>query len=278
MILLINQTPVDLTLETEKTLGDLVSSLFLWAAQNDLSPVGILVDGRAYHAALASSELTGVARVEFEAVGQDQAVLSQLRVLSEYFTLALDACRQNDGALLRDLQSEFPSVRPRLAELGVALPGLERPWDTRTTAGELELARVEVMRSLRERENPRQGFVDALNALGPQLAEVGSLASLWQKGQDKVALDWIRNLMATLEVLNRTAAGALLAARSEFSWSAWQVSVQPFLEEVEVALGAGDFVLVNDLLEYEVSPRLAALRERLGDDFVLDRAATAPLE
>jgi len=278
MKLLINQIPVEITLETEKTLGDLRLSLSKWAQENSQHLLGILVDGKAYDASMAMKSLDSVGLFELETVSTSDQVLASLTVVADFFDLAVTACRQKNNALLSDLQNEFSAVKATLASFGMDSAGLDTPWEATLLAPKLERLQVAIGEALNELTQPQKAFGMALITLGQQLAGVSELAGLWQKGQDQAALGWIRALMVTLETLNRIASRSLSGTAQEKIWKDSQDSLSPFLGEVEAALGSGDFVLVNDLFEYEIAPRLEEVRRKMSGDFVLDRVATPPLE
>jgi hypothetical protein len=280
MQLVINQTPVEMTLENERTVRDLLDSLERWALQQGQVVVGALIDGRVASEDSASILLEGIGLVELETVGRDNQLEARLGIVGEYLSLASRAVLGANIPLLKDLRSEFGPIRETLDGLGLwnaaERSELEKPWDTGIAKNLLLRLSSRVLERQEMLLDPGRPLARTLTVLAQQLEGVGNLPLLWQKGQDKLAVEKVLALFSVLEDLDRIAPVALQAGRKPFSWSEFRNSIQPFLSEVRQALETQDYVLVTDLIEYELAPRLLTCHQELSAHFSLDQPLGLP--
>lgn len=269
MIIRINQIAVDFTLEKEKTLADLTSSLRAWATAQNLAILGILADGKALGPDDATP-LTGLKVIDVEAVPVGERDLARIAVMARFFALLSHAWESGDRQLTLELHQEYPSVRsavvPLLDPLAGRLRGplevLDGPWDNSEALGaaSARLAR-EIEGRRKELQAPAWALSQTMEHMAAAVANLGELAVLFQKGQDKDAFERILSLFLVLEEGTRRAELYLRDHPERASgWKEHHDGLQPFLKETEQALASGDFILLTDLLEYEVIPRLQGFK------------------
>ncbi len=280
MTLLINQTKVDLTLEHEVTVADLYRSLESWSLTQNHAVLGFLVDGVAPGPQELARKLELVATIELETVPAETGTSARLGVVLEVVELAKAATRAGDKAVLDDLRAEFPAIRATLlplakqagrsAEKELAL--LDAAWDDLPRLAEALQHLERLTQQLRSGAGtPLQARQRALVQLGLELEKVEQLPLLWQKGKDKEALDQVVELLTLVEQLDALEPLSGPETAESGLWRAFRRDLQPFLAEVELALKAQDFVLLGDLIEYELAPRLRREHARQVLDFQLDR-------
>ncbi|MCK5736499.1 MAG: hypothetical protein KAH21_08475, partial [Spirochaetaceae bacterium] len=124
-----------------------------------------------------------------------------------------------------------------------------------------EAARMAVFLESRRKEtaNPEREAMAAAAALSGMADSLDDVAVQLQTGQDKIAMDTIIRLTEILQTFMRS-----------LSWTPGSDEIEiittdmnGILSELEEALKASDTVLIGDLLEYEIKPRLIALPGRL---------------
>jgi len=270
MTIRINQIAVDFTLEKEKTLADLTASLRAWATGQNLAILGILADGRALGPDDATP-LEGLHTVDVEAVPAGERDLARVAVLARFFSLLAEGWASNNQDLIEELHREYPSVRnavfPLLDVVRDRLTGslqtLDGPWtgspDLRSAA---QRVAHEAEARRKELQSPEAALAQTLSALEAQTQNLTDLGVLFQRGQDKAAFDLILGLFTLLEDANRRVGLHLKNDNgATVPWQEFHDALQPFLRETEGALGSGDYILLTDLLEYEVIPRLAGLKD-----------------
>lgn len=264
MTITINDQPVDFSLDTETTFGDLLASLQDWARSQDSTVLGALADGKAAAPDLA---LDRVSRVDVEVVSNADRDDAQTEVVVGYLDEVVRAAEAGDRTALEAWAAEWPSVRTRLPDLvgsGPAVAGptalLDLPWDE-SVAAPAQLLAAEARRFRDEKARPEAVVARVLDELDAWRRVQGTLAGLFQKGQDAEAFGLLVGLFTAWETLGRVAPTVLVRqGRGVTGWASVQAEVAPFFQEIEAALGAQDYILVTDLLEYEVAPRLVGLR------------------
>jgi len=279
MTIRINQIAVDFTLEREKTFADLTVSLRAWANGQNLAVLGILADGRA----LGPEDpmpLTQISEVDVEAVPAGERDLARVAVLARFFSLLAQGWERGDQDLISELHEEFPSVRaalfPLFSPIGPRLlPSLEildGPW---TDSGTLAQAALKIAREAEgirwELQHPVMALAETFDALEESLVRLEALAGLFQKGKDKDGFELIVRLFTVYEDLGRRAGVVRREQETITDWARFNTELQPFLKEAGEALESGDFILLTDLLEYEVTPRLRSVRKLFPEVLNLDR-------
>jgi hypothetical protein len=271
MTIRINQIAVEFTLEREKTFADLTAALRAWALGQDLALLGILADGRALGPE-DPTPLEGIGTIDVEAVPAGERDLARAAVLARYFSLLSQAFHAGDRALTAELQAEYPGVRaavfplltPFAPRLKSALEALDGPWTVPTALADPAVLVAEAAEDRRhELQSPVQALAETLDRLDRSLDGLADLGLVFQRGDDRTGFDRILELFTVLGDLGRRAAPVVSAGPAPETWTAFQEELQPFLREAEAALASGDYILLTDLLEYEVSPRLREVRERI---------------
>lgn len=280
MTIRINQIAVDFTLEHEKTFAELTASLRAWAHGQDLAVLGILADGKA----LGPDDprpLTELAEIEVEAVPAGERDLARVAVVARYFSLLAQAWERRDESVIATLAEEFPSVREAATGLLAAVEPriraafavLDSPWnDAEAGWRAAQSLALEAEGIRRELQNPWAALTETLDALDSSLVGLEAVPGLFQKGRDRDGLDLILHLFTVFEDLGRRA--ALVRRRlggDDAAWARFHAELQPLLEESAEALAAGDTVLLTDLLEYELTPRLKTVRSLFPETGNLDR-------
>lgn len=278
MTIHINQIAVDFTLENERTLADLTSALRTWAHEQDLAILGILADGQALGAD-DPTPLDQIHQIDVEAVPVGERDLARVAVVAKFFALVAHAATHNDGPLLSELRQEYASVRGALfpllsvveSRLRSALEVLDAPW---TDTGQVQKAAsrlaVESEGRRLELQAPKQALLKTVQALVDSAKVATEVGALFQQGRDHDGFERILALFNHWEDLARrtSAAGVDEIPR----WQKFHRELQPFLQETEGALSSGDYVLLSDLLEYEILPRLFGLPDLFPEVSNLDPA------
>jgi len=265
MTLCINQVPVDFTLENEATLADLETSLRTWARSQGLTILSFLADGRAQGD--ARRPLEELSRVDIEVVPAEDGPRARREVLAHYLDLVARAAEVDQGALA-DLKEEAGHVVQALRDLGLEGEALETAWPTPRT---LASVAGDLGSRLRALPHPTsQNLVTTLGRLEVAGASLAELSSFFQKGSDREAFDRILAIFTDLMRLGVEVEAALSPEVNRGSWDDFQGSLRPFLREAEGAMETQDYVLLTDLFEYEIGPRISELRPLLSSLINLD--------
>ena len=278
MIITINGEKIDYILETEKTVGNVVSGLTDWLEQSGMLIESVQLDGDA--APMAEGEwkekkIDAVETLAVNAVDRREGRVIQLETARDYFLLLKNSIESGDEESLPELSAGFadlrrilphlldegpdPSVLPRMdsvfAESGFPCPNREKPVDPESLAAEAEAVAALLEMRRREIADPEKQAASAAVALASMAENLDDVAVKLQTGKDKAAMETIVRLTELLQAFMRPMA-----------WISGDEDVKKIVDdmtgilaELEEALKAGDTVLIGDLLEYEIKPRLIEL-------------------
>jgi len=279
MTIRINQIAVDFTLETERTFAELTVALKAWAHGQHLAILGILADGKALGPE-DQSLLDSIGEIEVEAVPAGERDLARVAVIARFFSLLSHGWEHQDQSLISELHKEFASVRealfplfsPLAPRLLAPLSVLDGPWTNQEALQEAarKLAlEAECLR--RELQDPFAALSETLETLDFSLVQLEALGGLFQKGFDRDGFNLILHLFTVFDDLGRRSGLVRkISGRDGQEWTDFTSELQPFLKEAEAALASGDYILLTDLLEYEVTPRLKNARNLFPETQNLD--------
>ncbi len=271
MRITINGEKADITLERERTVGELLSALSAWLEETGYSISGITTDGTVHGLGtldkLYDTELSLIETI-------DVRVSSWADLRREALTASLTALEASARTELREhLEKEWRDgaaaahLRRTDAELYGTVAGAF------VGDGELTAAAAAALRErLAELEEP----LAALGVLSGLLEEAAlrleDIPLDLQTGKDGRAAESIALFTRATEKLFRLMPILALAGCSLEAGSVAELPFRTFMDELSAALRelleayeTKDAVLVGDLAEYEIAPRLRALGAALTD-------------
>lgn len=268
MRILVNEKELDVTLQNEKTVGDIFGQVERWLADSGMSISRIEMD---------DDDVSGVAREQWESKPLDDVQQIQLEAalpadrdpqslitLIEYFELLARNLEERSQSALRDVLGEFPYIRGsadrvlRLTGSSGALLGpieeLVETVDHAEDAGQLSESVCEhalkqtnsvishLQSRLSEILRPEQELRVTASLLSEQLPGVSEVAILLQQGRDEEAMGRIARFSELV---------------SKYTRLNPDIETDELLEPLNELLSAfnnSDTVLIGDLLEYEIVP------------------------
>lgn len=275
MVILINDKPADITLDTEKTIGDVLSGIEQW-----LSPLGNRIQGIAIDGVkISSDDLGGVFEREIKSTGRLEITVSSWRELAAeamgdlretceaYENTAFHERGQiynhwEEGTTARFLQSDMADIY-NLAALTLSGEGI--------SARELAAAIDERLRELLNTGQETGAAETLVRTIAQRMEE---LPLDIQTGKDQRAAETIQLFTRIGEKLFRIFAILKSERLSLDDFKVGDLPAKAFMEEFNAALRKltlayrnGDTVLMGDLSEYELAPRLLkfylALKNRM---------------
>jgi hypothetical protein len=220
-----------------------------------------------------------LAAMDLEAIGVRESRIRQLETARDYFILLNNAVETQGSEALVELSEGYGDllrILPNLLGEGKNPSIMTHLENTMETAGfpiregknvtdrELlsnESAKIAYILEGRrkETENPDAEAASAAQALSALAEKLDDVAVHLQTGKDKQAMDTIIVLTEMLQRLMR----ALSWSEGVFDKEELADDMTGILAELEEALKASDTVLIGDLLEYEIKPRLLELPGKL---------------
>ncbi|MDR1956491.1 MAG: hypothetical protein LBQ30_06510 [Treponema sp.] len=278
MDIFINEEPADITLESEKTLGELVAGIEAWLAGSENRISGLRINGEPLQvsslAEALEQDLQGIERLDITISAWPQLALEALltgkEALAAYENLSLEERRSIEERWEEHAAAHFLSEH--LPDLAVLLQ--------RTFRGELLPAEMGTLLDERIREvtDPGKELREASTLISSIATRLEDLPLDIQTGKDRRAAETVDLFARTAEKLLRL---VRLLQLQGFALESFVIDTLPFsdfinefrgaLSELVSAYENQDAVLVGDLAEYELSPRLLKLYASVRDNIDRDK-------
>ena len=274
MTIIINGESINYTLEEEKNAGDIFHGISSWLQEGGMLVGGLEINDEAMPLGDDGWKINPIETIEtfsIEALSIREGRIRQLETAKDYFILLSNALKSGDESAYRELQSGFedlkqilphllnegpnPSILPRLEDAMQKNPGTD---GSITESEAIQIAAVLESRR-KEAENPEEEAESAARVLAQMADSLDDVAVQLQTGRDKAAMDTIIKLSESLQSFTR----ALSWIESPGAVEEIINDMNGILSELEEALIASDTVLIGDLLEYEIKPRLVELPSSL---------------
>ncbi len=290
----INDQKIDFRLEDEDTLGEVVHGLEEWLKGTD-SIVTSVRHGQKdlYTAPEGEWESTPVEQIDLLDVTVQrwrELRISNLETVHEFFRLLLQALTDDDYDRMQELLDGYELVHESLKVLfcahtdfqeldallrGPTVVGVKGwPLETRARVQSLvERTDASVVSFMSETKDPVAALAKLRNALKGSITEISEVSVLLQTGKDRQAMEHVIRFSDRVQSLLRVlgSLGDSLAIDFESltiadnSTRDFFASLIAMLRELLQAFQANDSVLIGDLLEYEIAPRLEALVQHMGE-------------
>ncbi|TVR68947.1 MAG: hypothetical protein EA427_09350 [Spirochaetaceae bacterium] len=283
MKIIVNEMPIDFELEGETTAGSIVHGVTNWLTTNShvvetVEINGTIREDRDETWRELPLEETEEIRIVARSLYQQQ--IEGLETLITYTGLLRRVMAEGNDEQVRAVLEELPFVLEGVQRITPDLAGLLEeplqgnsgdvpPVDIRKklAARAQEMAKLFENRQ-REMVDPEHEMALTLALLGDILPRFEEIPGELQSGEGRKAMDTITRFtevaIRMLRIMPRVveARPALQDERIEgLSLNDLIPAIRDLLAELEEAFRNTDYVLLGDLLEYEVLPRFSALSE-----------------
>jgi hypothetical protein len=269
----IDGNALDVTLEDEQTVGDLFASLEHWLSQTGFRCTGVTLDGKNVPASEVenafSTGLDDVGQIDIQTTSVAQLYADTLLDAAFFLARYADAdTGENAGMGKQEMGKEGTArawnesgARSFLSENH---PGFAKKMDDYLArgAGDGAVLGEEIAERLREITNPEAALLSMKEKIYDITARLEVLSLNMQMGKDREATETVYEFSKTAEKLFRII--QLMPAAADGAED--RLFFEEFtgvLKEFFQAYQTQDSVLAGDLAEYEVSPRLLELYDRL---------------
>ena len=293
MEILVNREPLDFRLENESSVGEVIDGLADWLSSGSFAITSLDVNATSYAIHDRSSweniAVTEVDELSVEALPLNRVDHTTIVALDEYCSLLKEAIETGATEPLGELVAELPYVRARLVQFFPSLAGPDGGADVLNDA-DLEQARlpeeprrtrlveeIDALRTIlasREREyrDPARELALTLGQLSASRDTLVEVPVQLQTGHQQAAMETVVTVTELLSRLMRLIPLVESAAADDTlgidvpGVRRFAEELAPQLVELSEAFEAQDTVLIGDLLEYEVAPRLEQLKSLLPAD------------
>lgn len=294
MVITLNSEPFDVTLENEKTLNELFSGLSKWLSESGFEITGLKQDGKELELDKSSewekTLLDSINKLDIKAISESDKYVSDLQTLYQYITLLQNAITAENIALTNDLLTELPYItnamdsfliKKDLPEVGTVklLERINIFKDKKEKQTENKNNLIQHLQNLslilqiriKEVTSPYNELKNTSELLKNLIPDISDVSVRLQTGDDKQAMNSVLKFIELSEKLIR-----IFPFLKEFGYtdirneSIDSVSFKDFykdlnsiLVELVDAFDINDSILIGDLMEYEIAPRVSKLLEYL---------------
>ncbi|MFP4330086.1 MAG: hypothetical protein ACOCWS_01710 [Alkalispirochaetaceae bacterium] len=291
MKIVVNDEAIDFTLQGEEALGEIIPTLQAWLGESEFAIASIEVDGnplplddqeswrsiRLAEIDTLSVEASSVVQQQLEAIepavellalmrrtveATDQRRFGEAMTEYEYLRAALPSIlsyREAEGFALRD---HFDALLERCGARGGSMP--EEAEKLEELRRGLDSLITLLQTRSRELVQPEGEFLSVARAIAASLGSIEEVPVLLQTGEGSEAMRRLAGFTGLLERLVYLFPLYLRASEEESTGEETFKELNGILHELVSALDEEDSVLVGDLVEYEVVPKVEEVLEGLG--------------
>lgn len=284
MIITINEQAVDFTLEGEEKAFDIYKSISSFLKESHHLIYSFIIDDLETDPEemdeWKDKKASNISKIEITALTEKEYLLTGLLTVAEYINLLLRSLSENSQTTLDDLMKEYPTIAKNIPILIKGNHGELIGQVLNSTvdkSGLLNGKFIETYRetffkeisniaelinsAAREIEDPTKELHSSIGVLENLIPQLNEVSILLQTGQDQKAMGLIITLTELLQKILRII--SIFDTDNIFindeSYDIFSVNLNSILNELAEAFDARDSVLIGDLLEYEISPKLILL-------------------
>jgi hypothetical protein len=274
----INGEVVSFSLENEKTLAEVMQGVQAWLGEAGFVVTGVRADGQdllSVHPGIwGKTAVDSIAEVDIQALHTADVRVEHWQTLEVWLGMLAEEITA-PGPALEELMSNLPETLQGVKSNPFLPPGVDamdrfarlfegrdpsqlRRWtaEQRQEAGAvIELLRGELAKRIADAAQPRVALGRCISDLRTQVEHLPEVSVLLQTGKDKAAMetvigftDTVHSVLSLVPFLPPNAERGRMIA-----------DLNPILKDLVAAFNAKDSVLIGDLLEYEVAPRITRL-------------------
>ncbi len=286
MIITLNNEPFDVTIENEKSLNELISGLSDWLGKSGYILTNVIRNNE--ELTLQEEKwgdilLDTIEKLDLTAISESSKYISDLQTLYQYITLLHDSIKSENKTLTEDLLSELPFIKKSMdfffarknqtADETLELEKLVSNFDRQNNGQPLILLLQNIAGMLKNRikevTSPFSELFETSKKLNELIPVISDVSVMLQTGDDKHAIGSVLNFIELSEKLIR-----IFPFLKEFgytditkksidneSFNDFYKGFNDVLLELVDAFDVNDSILIGDLMEYEIVPKVTRLLE-----------------
>ncbi len=284
----IDKEPINYSLDNETTLGEVVHGIEDWLDNAGMLIGAMRIDDKELpvqeREQWQSLPLESITELDVETVMLYEAIYEELQIVRLYVQNLSEAVLANDTHKIRELKNDFSIVGDYLEKLlrtnnTDRIEGLLEKEDEqarKTVIQFLDSIRLLINERIREIEEPREELQRLTALLEKTNNDLREVSLLLQTGKDKEAMDLVitftelsQKLLRILQLGNQLQvidSASLTVNGTDIN--GFYTELNSFFTELQEAFESKDSVLIGDIFEYEVAPRidnLLATLKRYGE-------------
>lgn len=288
MTLTIDKTPIDFTLENEKSLKEVVENINSWLSKSQLIIEKIFINNSDYSLKDFDQKLEDVNQIDIETLSFRDLNIHNISWIIYFFERLTSAISDWDEALLKQVKNEIPFVLEHLPtllssdnftkeeiyskQIEVVLTKYNffqcKETDIDKPAVESSFSNIILLLNerLNEFSQPKDELKASVSILNSLREDIESVSMFLQSGQEQQAAAVMGKFTNIFQKIIR-----IMNFNINNSEVIGTINVVDFTSELNDILNellqgyeSQDIVLIGDILEYELSPRVEELNEILG--------------
>ncbi len=286
----INDTILDATLENEKFLGEVIEGIKKWLTEARLNIKEVIQDGETLSLDQTdvwwNRNINEIKNIDIIALTNIEKYIEDLQVVYQYSTMLEKALHSGNMALAVDLVTDHkiigdtldyffskrnstPSYSKEFREL-IEYSHIEKdgePADTKDLEDFLTKISFLLKKRIGEISNPVSELKTTALSLSRLIPDIANVSILFQAGKDKQAIDSViifielsEKIIRLYSILKETHTVDIDTLMVEaIHFNTFFGEFNEILKELANAFELSDTVLIGDILEYEVVPRIDTL-------------------
>lgn len=287
MTLTIDKTPIDFTLENEKSLTEVVESINSWLSQSQLIIEKIFINQCDYSLKDFDTKLEDVNQIEIETLSFKDLNIHNISWIIYFFERLTSAISDWNKDLLKQVKSEIPFVLEHLPTL-LSLDNCtkeeihsnkieqllneynffqceESDINKSMVLESLDSVTLLLKERLNEFTHPKEELKTSVTLLNSLREEIESVSMYLQSGKEKQAAAVMAKFTNIFQKIIRIINFNLnnTDVIGNINVVDFTSDLNDILNELLEGYESQDVVLIGDILEYELSPRVEELNEIL---------------
>ena len=290
MEIMINNTILDTTLENEKYLGEVVDAVTQWLAESNMNIKEIFQDGENLSMDQTGTwwnrNISDINKLDIVALTNFEKYTEDLQIVYQYITMLEKAIQSMNFPLAADLITDaeiigetldyfFPKhgtteeYSKKLKQL-IEKSSIRKAKETTENADLVEFLKNTaflLQQRINEVTDPAGMLQASAKTLSDLTPEISNVSVLLQTGKDKQALDSViafvelsENIIRLYSIIKETQVIDLNSITVDgIAFNAFYKDFNDILKELADAFESSDTVLIGDLLEYEIVPKIDTL-------------------
>ncbi len=278
MRLLINGEQVSFSLEKEKTLAEVMAGVQAWLGSAGFVILGVKADGQDLLSVppgiWGGTAVDSVQEIDIQAMNTADVRVEHWQTLDVWLGMLTEEVMA-PGPVLEELMANLPETLEGMKKNPFLPPGSDgmsrfarmfdgsdparmRRWpqeQRQEAAALIGQLRAALGKRIADAAQPREAVARCIADLRERVEKLPEVSVLLQTGKDKAAMETVIGFTDTVQsVLSLVPFLPPNAERGRVI-----ADLTPVLRDLVAAFDAKDSVLIGDLLEYEVAPRMGRL-------------------
>ncbi|NOY10161.1 MAG: hypothetical protein GXP33_15110 [Spirochaetes bacterium] len=289
----INKEKIDFQLEDEKTLGDIINVIQNWIHSSGFVMISLTLDDKEIKIAEQTdwqkTPLKGINCIDIKVNHVSELRISNLETVIRYLGMFSGSILSGDKKMFKELLTGFPFMLESLSgnyiidndtssfsEIIRKLSADELKNLTEEKKEEItkltDNIKIKVTDALREIQYPEDAIHEITGKLHASASEISEVSVLLQSGKDRQAMEYVVRFSDLTQRFFRILTALGDYGKLEFSnlmiegkkSMDFYHELRDILSQLLDAFNARDSVLIGDLLEYEIAPRIEILTRLSG--------------